>query len=402
MHWSRPYIDYHSETAARPMPPATTSAIPLTNLSQQQPQTTNHAPSTFAATPLAPSSQLVMNVSPSSNSTPPNIASTGANVSAPARPLAHPRTTASPQSWRGSFRNSISLANGLGTIALVAAFVFGIGAWVGMKIQISQGGQNMELAIWTTCADHQMIQNSTLCQSIMAKDFSDLVTRNITPEKKTLVWVKRDLGGSDSLGPGQRASSLETHYTKLMSSISTADRSLIEAKDGEIRVSDYYSADPAIRATIFPLVHLLTRPLQWIFDFIELILLLIFFCIHKILSWMDGIFIFFVQACLYGLVAQFITGLLPAGDAAIWAVMPSWMPYLLVSRVASLLGMSALRCFWYDTNYLQSLKWNFIVRMGVRVVGEGCEAGHHLWNNRNWSEMVVSRRRAGALSWVDW
>ena len=48
------------------------------------------------------------------------------------------------------------MANGIGTFALIAAVIYGIGAWVGMKIQINQGTKSVELAIWTACADHEV------------------------------------------------------------------------------------------------------------------------------------------------------------------------------------------------------------------------------------------------------
>ena len=277
-------------------------------------------------------------------------------------------------------------------MALIAAVVFGIGAWVGMKVQISQGGQSMELAIWTTCADHETIQNSTLCKSIMAKGFSDLVTREFTTEKEMTLIVKRDLSSSNGLlDPGQTPFSEETHFSKLVSSLSSYDRPLIESKGTDFRARGYSEADPAIRATIFPLVELLVRPIHWIFDFIESILLLIVFCVHRILSWMTTIFIFIFQAVLYGWVEQLVNGFLAALDAAIWEAMPSWVPWLLASNIASWFGLSALRSFWYGTNYLQSLKWIFIFRLGMWVVVESFKAGCYRWNN--WNDIVEKGRR---------
>ena len=52
-------------------------------------------------------------------------------------------------------------ANGIGVAALVLALVFGIGAWVGMNMQYTQGAKNLELGIWTTCADHEVKRLST-------------------------------------------------------------------------------------------------------------------------------------------------------------------------------------------------------------------------------------------------
>ena len=61
-----------------------------------------------------------------------------------------------PLTWRDRLETAFSLGNGIGTITLILAIVFGIGAWAGMNIQISQGGKSIELTIWATCADHEV------------------------------------------------------------------------------------------------------------------------------------------------------------------------------------------------------------------------------------------------------
>ena len=378
---------------------ATTTAIPLANISQQQTANNatllgvnSNAPSTSITRPTASASQQMTPTNLMSSSAPASSALINANATNnnTTQPPLLPRYANGPLTWSEKFANSLSWANGLGTMALIAAVVFGIGAWVGMKVQISQGGQSMELAIWTTCADHEIIQNSTLCKSIMAKDFSELATRELTT-KETTVVVKRDLNSNGLSDISQTSSVEETHYSKLVSSLSSFDRSLIESKDHDFHDGGYYQADPAIRATIFPLVQLLIRPLQWIFDFIESILLLIVFCVHKLFSWMTWIFIFVFQATLYGWIEQLLKGLLTAVDQAIWEIMPSWMPYLLASNIASWIGLSALRSFWYGTSFLQSLKWIFLFRLGMWCVVEAFKAGYHLW--ANWNDIVERRRR---------
>jgi hypothetical protein len=61
-----------------------------------------------------------------------------------------PNTTQVQKSWADLCNG----ANGLGVTALILGLVFGIGAWVGMNMQYHQGARGLELAIWTTCADH--------------------------------------------------------------------------------------------------------------------------------------------------------------------------------------------------------------------------------------------------------
>ena len=108
--------------------------MPLTTLPQQQAGNSN-----TSAPPTAPNNSV---------STPNPVAQT--QIQPAAQPSSRSRT------WRDRLGDTVSTANGIGTFALITALVFGIGAWVGMKIQISQGAQNMDLAIWTACADHQV------------------------------------------------------------------------------------------------------------------------------------------------------------------------------------------------------------------------------------------------------
>ena len=110
--------------------------VPLTTLPQQQAGNNN-----TSAPPTAPNNSV---------STPNPAAQTQIQPAAVQQPSSRSRT------WRDRLGDTFSTANGIGTFALIAALVFGIGAWVGMKIQISQGAQNMDLAIWTACADHQV------------------------------------------------------------------------------------------------------------------------------------------------------------------------------------------------------------------------------------------------------
>ena len=269
---------------------------------------------------------------------------------------------------------------------------------MGMKIQISQGGKNMELAIWTACADHEAIQDTKLCKSVMAKDFSQFGKRADSESRELTVIVKREIvDDTDSLDDEVPAPSPQTQsrISRLLASLSLSNRQLVLPPD-----HDYYAehdhmrnsvpVEPAIRATIFPLVNLLVKPLSWTFDFIESILLLIVYCIHKLLSWMTTAFLFIIQAMIYRFVEGLVQTFLGQLDLAIWESMPSWMPYLLASNVASLFGLSALRSFWYSTNYLNSLKWIFIFRFGMWLIVEAAKGSYQLWCK--WRLAVEQRR----------
>jgi len=127
---------------------AQTQPIPLQSHSQTR-------PNALAAT-LAPNSLAVSIASPSQQqataiSNGPNVPASGVVNSGQILPVHQRHWT-----WRDRLENACSVANGLGTLALIAAFIFGIGAWVGMNIQINQGGKGLELTIWATCADHEV------------------------------------------------------------------------------------------------------------------------------------------------------------------------------------------------------------------------------------------------------
>lgn len=228
----------------------------------------------------------------------------------------------------------------------------------------------------------------------MAKDFSAVVTRDVQPA--TTVIVRRGLSEDDELMSDgasidrQIAAApavTQNRISKLFASMSYTDQDLVNPKT---TYHADYTVDPAIRATIFPLVDLLSRPLRWIFDFVESILLLTVFCIHKVLSWMTWLVIFVVQAVIYSWVERLVQSLLASLDLIIWNLMPSWMPYLLASNIASWMGLSALRSFWYGTNYLNSLKWIFFFRFGMWLVVEGAKISYKCWTI--WRSAVEQRR----------
>ena len=169
----------------------------------------------------------------------------------------------------------------------------------------------------------------------------------------------------------------ESRLSKLISSLSLADRT-------HFLYQDYYDIEPpppvfAIRATFLPLVNLLVSPISWIFGFVESALLLIVYCVHKLLSWMTTIFVCIIQGLIYGFIENVIKTLLATLDTLILGLMPSWMPYMLVSNLASWTGLSALRSFWYSENYLQSLKWIFIFRGAMWFGVELIKGAYQLW-----------------------
>ena len=221
----------------------------------------------------------------------------------------------------------------------------------------------------------------------MAKDFSELASRDLLPGESShavAVVVKRDLPSDDVL-PQQ------SHYSKFISGLSPIDRSLVEVKDNRYNTAD----SNLIKASVFPFVSLLIRPLIWIFDFLESILLLAVFCLHKLLSWCTWILLFTLQAIIYNTLESLLNQCLHQLDAAIYASLPSWTPYLLASNLASWVGLSGLRSFWYGTNFLQSLKWIFIFRLAMWAVVEGCKGAFVLLGK--WRDVVEERRRMRSL-----
>ena len=192
-----------------------------------------------------------------------------------------------------SFARGAGVTNSLGTLALVAAVVFGIGAWVGMKIQISQGGKNMDLAIWTACADHETIQKTALCKSILAKDFSSQFEKRegVSAAVETKLG-KRDLTEGDFAVPGIEAEDIKlieksesakkspdtSRYDKLLSGMSSADMAFVHTgHQGHV--------EPALHATFLPVVNLLMKPVTALFEFVEYMFLVVIYFVHKIFSW---------------------------------------------------------------------------------------------------------------------
>lgn len=126
-----------------------------------------------------------------------------------------------------------------------------------------------------------------------------------------------------------------------------------------------YQPEPGIRVMVFPLVNLLVKPLSWIFDFVESMLLVLIYGIHKVFRWLTTAVIFCLQIWLYGIAESVFKSVLAVVDQVIYSLMPSFMPAILVSDVASVLALTALRAYWYRTSYLGSLKWMVIFRLAI-------------------------------------
>ncbi|KAI4112846.1 MAG: hypothetical protein LQ338_008265, partial [Usnochroma carphineum] len=158
----------------------------------------------MASVPIPPTnstSPQAGNPSAGSNNAPPNANTPPPSASQP--PNASQQSSNIFSRLAKWSNGAFSFANGIGTFALIAAFVFGTGAWVGMKIQISQGAKNMDLAIWTACADHEAIQHTKLCKTILAKDFSEFQKREEekTGAKEVTIVVKRGIDEQVPAGP---------------------------------------------------------------------------------------------------------------------------------------------------------------------------------------------------------
>jgi len=80
-----------------------------------------------------------------------------------------------------------------------------------------------------------------------------------------------------------------------------------------------------------------------------------------------------------------IKGLLQTVDAAIMAVMPEWVPKILVSGTATAVVISALKSYWYGISFLEAVKWIFVWRVGMLVlwqVAVGLWTLHGIWRDR--------------------
>lgn len=292
--------------------------------------------------------------------------------------LSSPQTTLTllHQKWQ----DFCDASNGIGTTALILAVVFGIGAWVGMNMQYNQGSKSLELSIWSTCADHevrisqlssapsllskrrreeeradgnkQQIQNSSLCRDVMAKGFDQFHPRSTS--LSTDVLQKR------SLAPSSSSSSEISPLEALVSDMDPMDREIILQSETHYP-RDYSRGEtnnPEIRATLFPLIHILYTPIRLLFSLIEALLLTTVLLIHKVFGWIAVAVWFLFQTVLYSGFEGVIKYVLRGLDEVIVASLPGWVPSILVSGTATAVCVAGLKSYWYGLAFLEVVKWS--------------------------------------------
>lgn len=268
----------------------------------------------------------------------------------------------SNKKWWSEFWNA---ANGIGVTALVIATVFGIGAWVGMNMQIKQGSQSLELTIWATCADHESIQNTTLCQNILSKPFDQISQRSVDVSVDTTnVIVSKRSSSLNILSENDTAILKSTPMENLISGLDSYEAALIIGRDHSQQPETVH---PEIRATIFPLVHLLYTPIRLFFSFIEGLLLTAVYTIHRISTFATHVVWFLFQMWIYSIVEHVIEGVFEALDQVIVELLPQWIPSVLVSGTATMVGITGLKSYWYGISFWGSLKWIIIWRVVLCV-----------------------------------
>ena len=194
---------------------------------------------------------------------------------------------------------------------------------------------------------------------------------------------------------------IESRLSKLISSLSPAEQRHFQYQEHYDMYPEYHPPpDFAIRATFLPLVNLLVSPISWMISFIESTLLLIIYCVYKLLSWMTTIIMFIIQGLIYSVIENNVNTLLATVDASIVELMPSWMPHMLVSNLASWTGLSSLRSFWYSENLLNSLKWIFVFRGAMWLGLELIKRAYRLWCV--WRRAVERKRTQQGLRPPQW
>jgi hypothetical protein len=263
--------------------------------------------------------------------------------------------------WWSEFWNA---ANGIGVTALIITTVFGIGAWVGTNMQTKQGSQSLELMIWTTCADHASIQNTTLCQNILSRPFDQFSQRSVEVSVDTTNVVVSKRSNVDILSENDSPIHKATPMENLVSGLDVYDAALITGRTDHQDMNVHAE----MRATIFPLVHLLYTPIRFFFSFIESLFLTALYIIHKVFTWATYVVWFLFQMWMYNTAEQLIGGVLNVFDQAIMELLPGWIPPVLVSGTATMLGITGLKCYWYGISFWGCLKWMMICRLGIFVL----------------------------------
>ena len=125
--------------------------------------------------------------------------------------------------------------------------------------------------------------------------------------------------------------------------------------------------NPEIRATVFPLDHLVYIPIRFFFSFIEGLLLIAMYTIHRIFNFAAGVAWFLFQMWMYSIAEQLISGAFKTLDQIIVELLPGWIPTILVNGTTTMLGVAGLKCYWYSISFWECLKWMVICRLGLYV-----------------------------------
>jgi hypothetical protein len=177
--------------------------------------------------------------------------------------------------------------------------------------------------------------------------------------------------------------------SKLLSTLPFWERFLIVSSNDRHYTSHTLNNDPTIRAALFPLVNLLYAPIRLFFAAIENILLFVVFSIHTIFSWLATIVWFLFQLVCYTGIESVIKAWLSGLDQLLAEVLPSWCT-VLFSGFFTVVATSALRSYWYGYNFWSTLKWFFIVRVGLWALVQGMGQAWQGW--KAW-QVEVERKR---------
>jgi hypothetical protein len=149
------------------------------------------------------------------------------------------------------------------------------------------------------------------------------------------------------------------------------------------RHDQLYEDLPELRATIFPFVNLLYVPIRFFFSAVESLLLAIVFGIHKITGWISAVVWFSFQLILYSTFESVVKSFFQFLDAILIAILPEWVPSVLVYGLPTAIGMSLLKSYWYGVDFWFCLKWMMIVRFGLWVGGTVIYYSYEIYAARN-------------------
>jgi len=175
---------------------------------------------------------------------------------------------------------------------------------------------------------------------MLSKPFDQLSQRSVDVSVTTTnATVSKRSSGLDILSENDTATYKVTPMEKLVSSLDFYEATLITGC-GNRRES--LTINPEIRATILPLLHILYTPIRFFFSFIEGLLLIAVYTIHRIFTFAAGVAWFAFQIWMYSIAEELIGGVLKALDQIIVELLPDWTPSILVSGAATMLGVAGM------------------------------------------------------------